>query len=858
MSDTPNIPLLAQTSAPGDEPPEAAFDRIVRDSIPPVTLGLGALYLVIAVSHLVVLPPDLNTPLAGVAAVSSLALFVLYGALKRRALPIQWAHPLGAAMALLVLFHDLLLLYFSDEPRQSTNLMLLIVGVAFFLLAWRWLALMIVITWGAWLLTIGQMPPSDDWVHYGFGLFSSTVLAGIFYVVRIRTLRHLEDLRWQEHQSRVALEAANALAHQNEERFRRFSEASFEGIVVHQQGILLDANQTAQEMFGYAGDSEMIGRSVLDFVGPESYETALAKIAAQDEQTYEIVGLKKDGTLFPLEVRTRNLSYQGRPVRFAALRDITERRQLEDALWASLERSASLLQVSRALVGSSDLHSFLQETVYKIADAMPADRVTLIMVDLEARTVEHTVTGGAMTGPEPDFQFDELVEGLTGWVLREQKPAFSPQGRPDPRESARVQERRQQSGVGDIIVVPLRGSGALQGTITVCNRPEQRLTPGDVEWLLVVANQIAPALENARLVESLRLSEEKFFKAFHASPVPMIISAMHDGRYIEVNKAFLEAVEYSREDVIGHTSTELGIWTSPAERARFIEVFREHGSVRDFETTYRKKSGGTGIILMSSEIVDFGGVPSLLTITTDITERKRIETEREQLIQELDAFAHTVAHDLKNPLSPILGYSQTLLHNMDRLAPPVRERALQTMARNAKQMANIIDELLLLANMRRSEVQNGPLDMAQIIENVRQRLAYMIEENQAEITLPDTWPQAVGYGPWVEEVWANYISNAIKYGGLPPQIELGASLQLDGTARFWVKDNGAGLSPEQQARLFTPFTRVHQAKVEGHGLGLSIVQRIVERLGGTVGVESAVGQGSTFYFMLPCASNDRA
>jgi signal transduction histidine kinase len=180
------------------------------------------------------------------------------------------------------------------------------------------------------------------------------------------------------------------------------------------------------------------------------------------------------------------------------------------------------------------------------------------------------------------------------------------------------------------------------------------------------------------------------------------------------------------------------------------------------------------------------------------------------------------------------------------------------MARNAKQMANIIDELLLLANMRRSEVQNGPLDMAQIIENVRQRLAYMIEENQAEITLPDTWPQAVGYGPWVEEVWANYISNAIKYGGLPPQIELGASLQLDGTARFWVKDNGAGLSPEQQARLFTPFTRVHQAKVEGHGLGLSIVQRIVERLGGTVGVESAVGQGSTFYFMLPCASNDRA
>jgi two-component system sensor histidine kinase/response regulator len=100
-------------------------------------------------------------------------------------------------------------------------------------------------------------------------------------------------------------------------------------------------------------------------------------------------------------------------------------------------------------------------------------------------------------------------------------------------------------------------------------------------------------------------------------------------------------------------------------------------------------------------------------------------------------------------------------------------------------------------------------------------------------------------------VWANYISNAIKYGGRPPHIELGATAQDDGMVRFWVRDNGAGLTPEEQTRLFIPFTRLDQVQVKGHGLGLSIVRRIVGKLGGQVGVESQVGQGSVFSFTLP-------
>jgi signal transduction histidine kinase len=145
--------------------------------------------------------------------------------------------------------------------------------------------------------------------------------------------------------------------------------------------------------------------------------------------------------------------------------------------------------------------------------------------------------------------------------------------------------------------------------------------------------------------------------------------------------------------------------------------------------------------------------------------------------------------------------------------------------------------------------------MAEIVAEVQARLAYMIEEYQAEIIVPaDTaWPRAWGYGPWIEEVWTNYVSNAIKYGGQPPHVELGGTVMADGWTKFWVRDNGRGLTLEEQQELFIPFTRLSQAHIEGHGLGLSIVQRIVEKLGGTVAVESkgTPGEGSIFSFTLP-------
>ena len=222
------------------------------------------------------------------------------------------------------------------------------------------------------------------------------------------------------------------------------------------------------------------------------------------------------------------------------------------------------------------------------------------------------------------------------------------------------------------------------------------------------------------------------------------------------------------------------------------------------------------------------------------------------LIEDLDAFAHTVAHDLKNPLNTCILSGSLLERSIDVMPEATRQRSVQAILNGAHKMNDIIDALLLLAGVRQMEaVDTRQLDMQGIVGEVLARLDSMIREAQAEIILPDTWPVALGYAPWIEEVFANYLSNALKYGGQPPVVTLGSDCLLDGKVRFWVRDNGAGLTADERARLFTPFTRLHQVEAEGHGLGLSIVRRIVEKLGGEVGIESEVGQGSLFSFTLP-------
>ncbi len=236
----------------------------------------------------------------------------------------------------------------------------------------------------------------------------------------------------------------------------------------------------------------------------------------------------------------------------------------------------------------------------------------------------------------------------------------------------------------------------------------------------------------------------------------------------------------------------------------------------------------------------------------DMQELRRLNAELEARNEELDAFAHTVAHDLKNSVTPIMGFADVLLRNMDSMPEEQVRECLNYISLGGRKMWDVIDALLKLAEVRQTDVPVEPLDMGEVIANVQQRLAFALQSSQAELVLPARWPSALGYGAWVEEVWVNYIDNALKYGGRPPRVELGASDLRDGLVRFWVRDNGPGLSPEQQKHdLFAPFKRGERVHAAGSGLGLSIVRRIVEKLGGQVGLECPPGTGCTFWFTLP-------
>lgn len=229
-----------------------------------------------------------------------------------------------------------------------------------------------------------------------------------------------------------------------------------------------------------------------------------------------------------------------------------------------------------------------------------------------------------------------------------------------------------------------------------------------------------------------------------------------------------------------------------------------------------------------------------------------IQLEKKELLDEFDAFAHTVAHDLKSPLATLTGRLQLLEMTLGTADEQAMRQNLTEANLAAGRLARIIDELLLLAGVRRQHAVSEPLDMTAIVAESLGGLENLIQRSRAVVFTPEAWPVAIGYAPWITHVWTNYLSNAVKYAGPEAQITLGCAIRTDSSAvRFWVQDRGPGLDPASQAALFIPFTRLSTVHAKGQGLGLSIVRRIVEKLGGRVGVESAPGAGARFWFELP-------
>lgn len=232
--------------------------------------------------------------------------------------------------------------------------------------------------------------------------------------------------------------------------------------------------------------------------------------------------------------------------------------------------------------------------------------------------------------------------------------------------------------------------------------------------------------------------------------------------------------------------------------------------------------------------------------------REALHAKNHKLLDQnmaLDAYARTVAHDLKNPLNLILNYARLI--EDEGVLSGMAAQDLGTIIMSADRMNHIIQDLLLLAQLRKDEVKAVKVDMKSVIRQSLDRLSFQIAEKNIAIEEPSEWIPAKGVASWLQAVWVNYISNALKYGGNPCEIKLWCRQEGD-MVLYAVQDNGPGVPEDAQAGIFDEFSRVGGEKAEGHGVGLAIVKRIVERLGGEVGVTNMnPGPGCCFTFTLP-------
>jgi PAS domain S-box-containing protein len=341
-----------------------------------------------------------------------------------------------------------------------------------------------------------------------------------------------------------------------------------------------------------------------------------------------------------------------------------------------------------------------------------------------------------------------------------------------------------------------------------------------------------------------------------------LIDSLAEGLLLVDTDQRIILVNHRLEEMFGYASGEIvAQFLHILLPDRYIQAHGQHVQTylqtprlrpmgQGLELLARRKDGSEFPVEVSLSYLDTGAGRFGLAFITDISLRKRAEQALLEQNAALNAFAQTVAHDLVSSVSILVGLSEHLAENYLKVSPADLQEYLMTIARSGRKMSNVINELLLLASLRQDEVLLEPVNMMAVVETTLFRLHQSIQTEHAEIIQPDSFPVALGYAPWIEEVWFNYLSNALKYGGHPPRIELGSTVTEDGYIKFWVRDNGAGLSPDRQSQLFKAGQRLELYRTKGHGLGLSIVQQIMHKLSGQVSVESTIGQGSVFGFSL--------
>ena len=351
-------------------------------------------------------------------------------------------------------------------------------------------------------------------------------------------------------------------------------------------------------------------------------------------------------------------------------------------------------------------------------------------------------------------------------------------------------------------------------------------------------------------LKGIQASEELFQKAFHSSPALMTVSRPSDGHHFDVNESWCTITGYSYLEASKNNSLDLGIWENPDDRAKFMEQLENDGSSRGMETVFRTKNGQLIDMLVAGEFIEVDGRKRLLFIGQDITRLKEIERLKSE-------FVSIVSHELRTPLTSISGAIGLMLGGAAGKLPDKALEMTEIAQHNCERLGAIINDILDFEKMHSGamEFSFGKLNLNDLVAETLEQCVPFAEEFKVTFVQVNSASNVFIYGDHqrLSQVLMNLLSNAAKFSPSGETVEIRIA-KNDETARVEVADQGCGISKEFHDRVFEKFAQEASPNTRtapGTGLGLSISKSIIGMHQGTIGFDSALDAGSTFYFEIP-------